>query len=163
MSCDHLQRSLILKCLLPNLPPPSLAPCLPLCSPSLSSTSHLSSLPPSSPTPNLPFSELSDYVPLTQTLVFAPAETEHTIAVEILDNNAVEMTERFFGQLAIPPGEQGVSLVEDTASVFIYDEDGEIGCLSPYSQTALFPDCPISDSEALECRGVVGFCCWKSR
>lgn len=72
---------------------------------------------------------LSDYVPLTRTLVFAPTETEHTIAIEILDNNAVERTERFFGQLAIPPGEQGVSLVDDTASVLIYDEDGEISLI----------------------------------
>ena len=75
---------------------------------------------------------LSDYVPLTRTLVFAPTETEHTIPIEILDNNAVERTERFFGQLAIPPGEQGVTLVEDTASVLIYDEDGETSfCLCP--------------------------------
>ena len=72
---------------------------------------------------------LSDYVPLTRTLIFAPTETEHTIAIEILDNNAVERTERFFGQLAIPPGEQGVSLVDDTASVLIYDEDGEISLI----------------------------------
>ena len=80
-----------------------------------------------------------------QTLVFAPTETEHTVAVEILDNNAVEMMERFFGQLAIPPGEQGVSLVEDTASVFIYDEDGEIDCF-----VTPFPCCPTSSIEALE-------------
>ena len=63
---------------------------------------------------------------MTRTLVFAPTETEHTIPIEILDNNAVERTERFFGQLAIPPGEQGVTLVGDTVSVLIYDEDGEM-------------------------------------
>ena len=101
-------------------------------SPSLHPSSSLLSLP-SHPPPFLPHLQpfllstvLSDYVPLTRTLVFAPMETEHTIPIEILDNNAVERTERFFGQLAIPPGEQGVTLVEDTASVLIYDEDGEM-------------------------------------
>ena len=69
--------------------------------------------------------EQLDYVPVAQRIEFQPGDRERFITITILDNDAVEGVELFYGQLAIPPGEIGVNLEADRASVFIVDEDGE--------------------------------------
>ena len=68
--------------------------------------------------------DIVDYVPVERTLTFDPEDIEHTISVEILDNNAVERTEVFRGILGIPPGEDGVEHGPSTATVTIIDNDG---------------------------------------
>ena len=62
---------------------------------------------------------------MSETLVFGESDTERTITVTILDDNAVEETERFFGQLAITPGGSGVTIETAISSVFIHDDDGK--------------------------------------
>ena len=73
-------------------------------------------------------SAADDYTPVTQTVTFPAGETSVTVPVNTLDDSIDEQPESFEAQLSDPNG-NGLELSiggEDTATVDIIDDDGEI-------------------------------------
>lgn len=70
---------------------------------------------------------IADYVGIAELeLIFGPIVMEHNITITIVDNDALEGMESFFAQLSIPPGETGVTLENDQATIHIQDNDGKV-------------------------------------
>ena len=55
-------------------------------------------------------------------MTFAPSETSRIVMVPIIDDSIGEEVEQFTAQLSVPPGQSGVVLGEDIATVEITDD-----------------------------------------
>ena len=59
-------------------------------------------------------------------MTFNPGVVEQAVGVVILDDRIVEEDEEFLVVLSVPEGEEGVGVREETATVTIVDNDGEL-------------------------------------
>ena len=58
-------------------------------------------------------------------MTFQPTEVSQIVMVPILDDNSLEGVEQFTAVLSLPPGQGGVMLGDNTATVEITDDDCE--------------------------------------
>ena len=56
-------------------------------------------------------------------MTFAPTQTSQTVMVPIIDDSVGEGSEQFTARLSLPPGQSGVVLGANTATVEITDEE----------------------------------------
>ena len=59
-------------------------------------------------------------------MTFAPSETSRIVMVPIIDDSIGVEVEQFTAQLSVPPGQSGVVLGEDIATVEITDDDRKL-------------------------------------
>ena len=67
-----------------------------------------------------------DFVPTSGSVTFSQNDSTLSVAVRILDDDIVEVPERFFLALSVPSGEGGVSLTNPRrVSIIITNDDCE--------------------------------------
>ena len=67
----------------------------------------------------------ADYQTETRNITFSSSVSNVSISVTIYDDNILESTEHFFGNLADPRSRATVSIMPNTASVDIMDNDSK--------------------------------------
>ena len=72
-------------------------------------------------------------------LTFDPGVIELEVGVVILEDSIVEEDEEFLVVLSVPVGEEGVEVREETATITIVDNDGEL--LSSVCLSVCLSDC----------------------
>ena len=69
------------------------------------------------------FTDVSDFVPVTETLTFVPGQTTASVSVSIVGYSNIEDTEMFSATLTTT--DSNVVIGADTATVTILDDDRE--------------------------------------
>ena len=73
---------------------------------------------------NYVYAAPADYRTDTRTVTFSSTVSKVSVSITIYNDNVLESTENFFGNLTSSRNQTGVFIMPNTANVYIMDNDG---------------------------------------